>query len=420
MKILKIILMCCLCTTAVMAQAPATQPAVASAQLTMYPQFLAGDFFARNWMKTYPHRLTFSDTKPDSITVEPKYKGKPIYATLRLGDVPNLPSTVIAIDTGSNKIWVDLNQDGNLTNDPRLSWDMNFRDPKSKDLTGSFPVMANWKTGTSRYGVQLRMATGSMSAFWTTIGAPTGPITVNSKTYIVFLYDQLGGGLYDVKPGKKGLGSIVYIDEDGDGTWRPIGSSESAALGQPIELDGNWYSFDCTADGKTLSVYPAVAPPKIEVHDPIAVGEIAPQFTMYLPDGTPSKLSQRKGKTVLVDFWATWCGPCLAAMPKVQALHEKLKDNPGIEIIGMSVMDDQDAFDAWVKQNKSKYTFTIGFDRGKTDAGTDTSRAYGISAIPTTYLIGPDGKVVEVISGYTPENEAKIHKALASLGFNVD
>src|ERR1039457_4650019 len=98
MKILKIILMCCLCTTAVMAQAPATQPAVTTAQLTMYPQFLAGDFFARNWMKTYPHRLTFSDTKPDSITVEPKYKGKPIYATLRLGDVPNLPPTVIAID----------------------------------------------------------------------------------------------------------------------------------------------------------------------------------------------------------------------------------------------------------------------------------------------------------------------------------
>jgi thiol-disulfide isomerase/thioredoxin len=419
------------------APSEASTTPVATGSLNIYPQFMAGDFAARNWMKIYPHPLEFSETKPDAITKEPKYKGTPLYGSVKFGDDPDAKEAWIVLDDGNEHVYIDENQDGDLTNDPRAAWNMNFDAPARKknaagttrpappkSLDGNFTFPAKWKTGPGKYGIHLYRPKGSLKAYWTTISAPTGAITIDSAPYIVFLYDQAGTGLFNTHDSKKHLGTVLYIDMDGDGTWQPLGHRESADLGEPIQIGQNWYSFECSVDGRTLSAYPAVAPPTVPTVPMPSIGEAAPDFTMTMADGSKSKLSDHKGKVLLVDFWATWCGPCLAAMPKVEALHEKLKDNPNVEFIGLNVMDEKDQFDSWVAKNKGTYKFTFAYDHSKAadDSVIQSSAAarYGINAIPTSFVIGPDGKIVEEISGFTEENEAKVVAALNKLGAKVD
>jgi len=392
----------------------------AQAALTMYPQFMAGDFFARNWMKTYPHPLVFSTTKPAGITKEPAYKGTPLYGEAHFGDDTAAPGTWVVLDDEANKIYIDANQNGDLTDDTKVGWDKVTKTADKTSYDGFFTLPATWKTGPGKYGIHMYRNKGTTTAWWQPVGAPTGPIILDSKTYVAFLYDQTGTGIYGIKAGKKTLGTAVFIDTDQDGTWRPLTHREVADIGEPFQVGDKWYSFTSSSDGRTLSAFPTDAPPPVISPKMLATGDTAPDISMILADGTTSKLSDHKGQVVLLDFWATWCGPCVAAMPKVQALHEKLKDNPKVAVIGLNVMDEKDSFNGWVKKNQDKYTFTFAFDSGKADDGSSAAtRSYGVSAIPTTFVIGPDGKIAEVISGYTDENEAKVVKALESFGLNA-
>jgi peroxiredoxin len=428
MKLSHFAAVCLFASSQLLAETPApaisAQPMTpaATATLTTYPQFMAGDFFARNYMKTIPHPLAFSADKPAGITKEPAYKGAPLYGQTHFGDDQNGPGAWVVLDDEANKIYIDANQNGDLTDDPQVVWDKVTRaaDKTVTGYDGFFTFPADSKSGPNKYGIHMYRPKGANRAWWQTVSAPTGPIVLDSKTYVTFLYDQTGTGAYNLKPGKKTLGTIVFVDTDQDGTWRPINHREDAQLGEPIQIGDKWYSFDCSADGHTLTAFPAIAPPTVPSVPMLTVGQTAPDITLVLADGTTSKLSDHKGQVVLLDMWATWCGPCVAAMPKVQALHEKMKDNPKVAVIGLNVMDEKDAFQGWVQKNQSKYTFTFAFDGGKNDDGVSAaSKAYGVQAIPTTFVIGPDGKIAEVISGYTEENEAKVVKALNSFGLNA-
>jgi peroxiredoxin len=400
-------------------ETPSPTPA-AQGTLTMYPQFMAGDFFARNWMKTFPHPLVLSTEKPAGIIKEPAYKGVPLYGEAHFGDDTSARGTFVVLDDDANKIYIDANQNGDLTDDSKVGWDKVTKAADKTSYEGFFTFPASWKTGSGYYGIHMYRPKGAKTAWWQTVSAPTGPIVIDSKTYIAFLYDQTGTGIYGSKPGKKSLGTVVFVDTDQDGTWRPINHREVVDIGEPMQIGDKWYSFDTSADGRSLTAFTAEAPPKVDLPPLLTVGQTAPDIAMIMADGTTSKLSDHKGQVVLLDFWATWCGPCVAAMPKVQALHDKMKDDPKVAVIGLNVMDEKDAFASWVKKNQDKYTFTFAFDSGKADDGSSAAtRSYGVTAIPTTFVIGPDGKIAEVISGYTDENEAKVVKALDKFGLNA-
>ncbi|MFT5464985.1 MAG: thiol-disulfide isomerase/thioredoxin [Verrucomicrobiales bacterium] len=104
--------------------------------------------------------------------------------------------------------------------------------------------------------------------------------------------------------------------------------------------------------------------------------------------GAEVDLAKMKGKVVLVDFWATWCGPCIAEMPNVIAAYGKYKDK-GFEVLGISLDQSQASLDEYVAENKM--TWPQFFD-GK---GWETQMVtkLGITGIPATFLIGKDGKV---------------------------
>jgi thiol-disulfide isomerase/thioredoxin len=122
------------------------------------------------------------------------------------------------------------------------------------------------------------------------------------------------------------------------------------------------------------------------------------------------KLSAYKGKVVLVDFWATWCGPCRMEIPHFVELHQAYK-NKGFSVIGISVDQQGDeTVQAFAKQWKINYPMIH-------DQQGDVGMAYGgIRSIPTTLLIGKDGGVITSFVGYRPKEvfEQEIKKALAA------
>jgi peroxiredoxin len=123
-------------------------------------------------------------------------------------------------------------------------------------------------------------------------------------------------------------------------------------------------------------------------------GQVAPDFELKTPDGRTVSLHEMRGKVVVIDFWGTWCGPCIMALPGLQTMYDKIR-GAGVEMFGVSCGERKGADPAAVmKRNGCTYGLLL--------EGEKVAKSYNIGLFPTLCVIGRDGKVARVVEGYNP------------------
>jgi len=124
----------------------------------------------------------------------------------------------------------------------------------------------------------------------------------------------------------------------------------------------------------------------------------APDFTLTDQYGQSHTLSDYQGKTVFLNFWATWCGPCKMEMPDIQALYEDWDENAGelvvLGVAGPNIGQEGSAEDITAFLEENGYTYPVVMD----ETGT-LFYQYGISAYPTTFMIDTEGNVFGYVQG---------------------
>lgn len=128
----------------------------------------------------------------------------------------------------------------------------------------------------------------------------------------------------------------------------------------------------------------------------------APDFTVYDADGKPVKLSDMKGKPVVLNFWASWCPPCKAEMPDFDAVCKEYEGKVIFMMVNLTDGERETVESARNFIHMMEYSFPVYYD---TDM--EASNTYGIQSIPTTFFIDADGALVAYGSGALSENELR-------------
>ena len=132
--------------------------------------------------------------------------------------------------------------------------------------------------------------------------------------------------------------------------------------------------------------------PPSEVLKSVVVADVAPDFQLEDTKGNEVSLSELRGKIVLINFWATWCPPCIEEMPSMERLNEVLAGDDFVMLAINTEENGRNVVPAFLE--KTPYTFPILYD----DKGVVQKR-YGVYKFPESFIVGKDGKVVEKIIG---------------------
>lgn len=325
--------------------------------------------------------------------------GQTIYLMYAIGDSMVTDSTVIT--------------DGSFT----FSGTINM--PTNSTLYTGQPVWGN-KNATSIYLEPSEMTVSGLTA-----DDYTAAIITGSKTQADI--DEYTAG---IKPLTERMMSIRQSLPAADESTRPALQAELDSLSDVYEKTnlgfiknnpGSYYAADmlrtqCGRLGydELKQLYdgldPDVKSHAVEVADELAAlesvqpGKPAPDLIGISPEGKEIKLSDLKGKVVLIDFWATWCGPCRAALPHVKELYDKYHDK-GFEVF--CVGDDDSNAEEWKKvielegmqnyHNILRGLKTICDENGQfkdLDRTNDQSDKYAVHYLPTKYLIAADGTII--------------------------
>lgn len=168
-----------------------------------------------------------------------------------------------------------------------------------------------------------------------------------------------------------------------------------------MEVLYNAFGEDVKASRSALAIKS-----KLDILKNIAVGQPAPDFTLNTPEGTPMSLSSLKGKVVVIDFWASWCGPCRRENPHMVEIYNELSSK-GVEFLGVSLDENKDKWLKAIEDDGLIWKHVSDLKGWDSVAG----KLYGINGIPATVLIDQNGNIV-AHKVFGEELKAEIEKLL--------
>jgi len=148
---------------------------------------------------------------------------------------------------------------------------------------------------------------------------------------------------------------------------------------------------------RALAVAFVVAVPAVAVS---SSGGPAPDFKLPARGGKNLSLADLRGKVVMLNFWATWCGPCRQEMPLLESIHRKYS-KLGFTMVGVNVEPDSKAAEAWLAKTVN-VTFPIVYDRD-----SQVSKLYKVAGMPSTVIVDRKGNLRVLHKGYKPGDENK-------------
>ncbi|WP_395749219.1 redoxin domain-containing protein [Prosthecobacter sp.] len=384
-----------------------------------------------------PKVTTFLSEKPAQIVKAPEGLMNPQYVLLETGPKSTRKLLGLILDQRSPKeahMWLDANGDGDLTNDPEVKWEPSVRGSGEKESI-------SWH-GEAKVQVQYPDSKQDMMLFFYRNAGSKGPgaliyrrdygragkISLDGKELAAYLSDDSTTGEFTLDRSRLG------IDLNADKRFDM--KTEGFPLGKPFQLLGTVYEVkNLAADGSRFelvrsdkTVEQLKEAEKSATASKVAdqrqaqesfIGKPAPSFEAKTIDGKTVRFPQDyKGKLVMLDFWATWCGPCLHELPGVIKVHDEFAAK-GFTVLGIS-LDSEDAVStlpAFLKDRGMSWPQVCDGDGWQ----CRIARQYGVRGIPSCWLIdGDTGNIVATsVDLRGAALRGTVEQALANLGKEI-